>query len=184
MLAVSYFPFKNDTRLPSKLKTKNQDCVILSIWEDITFGVPQGSILRPLLINVFIYDIFLEYGNNYFANYADNMKIRIVDENTKEVLKICLLWLTAICAWLANNQTKANHKKCHLLLSTQRSTCIQIKCITVKYWKAETLKEININNKIKFDIHVVFAGGREMKIFTTVFRDLGKYILGKWYFQN
>ena len=69
-------------------------------------------------------------------------------------------------------------------MSTQRSTCIQIKCITVKYWKAETLKEININNKIKFDIHVVFAGGREMKIFTTVFRDLGKYMLEKWYFQH
>ena len=86
MLAVSYFLFKNDTRLPSKSKTKNQDWVIFSIWEDITFGVPQGSILGPLLINVFICDIFLEYGNNYFANYADNTKIRIVDENTKEVL--------------------------------------------------------------------------------------------------
>ena len=32
-------------------------------------------------------DIFLEYGNNYFTIYADNTKIRIVDEKTKEVLK-------------------------------------------------------------------------------------------------
>ena len=32
-------------------------------------------------------NVFLEYGNNYFANYADNTKIGIVDENTKEVLK-------------------------------------------------------------------------------------------------
>ena len=98
--------------------------------------------------------------------------------------KISLLWLKAIYAWLANNQTKANHEKCHLLLSTQRSTCIQIECITIKYCKAKTLKEININNKMKFDIQVVFAGGREIKIFTTVFRDLGKYMLGKWYFQH
>ena len=58
-----------------------------SIWEDITSGVPQGSILGPLLINVFICDIFLEYENNYFTIYADNTKIRIADENTKEVLK-------------------------------------------------------------------------------------------------
>ena len=87
MLTVSYFLFKTDTRLPSKLKTENQDWVIFSIWEDITLGAPQGSALGPLLINVFICDIFLEYGNNYFANYADNTKIRIVDENTKEVLK-------------------------------------------------------------------------------------------------
>ena len=87
MLAVSYFLFKNDTRLPSKSKTKNQDWVIFSIWEDITSGVPQGSILGPLLINVFTCDIFFEYGNNYFTIHADNTKIRIVDENTKEVLK-------------------------------------------------------------------------------------------------
>ena len=33
-----------------------------------------------------MYDFFLEYGNNYFDNYADNTKIRIVDENTKELL--------------------------------------------------------------------------------------------------
>ena len=56
--------------------------------------------------------------------------------------------------------------------------------ITVKYFKTKTLKEININNKMKFDIHVVFAGGREMKIFSTVFRDLGKYMLEKRYFQH
>ena len=56
--------------------------------------------------------------------------------------------------------------------------------ITIKYCKAKTLKEININNEMKFDIHVVFAGGREIKIFTMVFQDLGKYMLGKWYFQH
>ena len=31
---------------------------------------------------------------------------------------------------------------------------------------------------------VVFAGGWEMKIFSTVFRDFGKNIVGKRYFQH
>ena len=136
------------------------------------------------MTNVFICDFFLEYGNNYFAKYADHTKIRIADENAKEALQICLLWLKAIYAWLANNETKANHEKCHLLLSTQRSTCIQIEYITIKYSKTKTLKEMNVNNKMKFDIHVVFAGGREMKIFSTVFQDLEKYMLGKGYIKH
>ena len=62
-----------------------KDWVIFSIWR-ILLLESQGFILGPLLINVFICDISLECGNNYFANYADNTKIRIVDENTKEVL--------------------------------------------------------------------------------------------------
>ena len=35
-----------------------------------------------------------------------------------------------------------------------------------------------------FQTGVVFAGGREMKIFITVFRDFGKNIVGKRYFQH
>ena len=31
---------------------------------------------------------------------------------------------------------------------------------------------------------VVFAGGREMKIFNTVFQDFGKNMVGKPYFQH
>ena len=39
------------------------------------------------MLHIFISDFFLEYGNNFFGSYADNIKIHIVDENTKEVLK-------------------------------------------------------------------------------------------------
>ena len=35
------------------------------------------------------------------------------------------------------------------------------------------MKEININNKMKFDIHVVFPGGREINI---------KYHYGKYHY--
>ena len=31
---------------------------------------------------------------------------------------------------------------------------------------------------------IVFAGGWEMKIFSAVFRDFGKNIVRKWYFQH
>ena len=78
--------FKNDTGLPLNQKQRTKIGSSYSIWEDIASGVSQGSILGPLLLNIFLCDFFLECGNNYFTNYAYNTKIYNVDENTKEAL--------------------------------------------------------------------------------------------------
>ena len=66
-------------------KNRNKIGSSYIIWEDITFGVPQGSALWPFLFNIFLREFFLGYVNNYYANYADNTKMHIVDENAKEV---------------------------------------------------------------------------------------------------
>ena len=53
-----------------------------SSWEDITSGITQSSILGQLLFNMFLCDLFHEYQNNYFANYADDTTPYIVGDNT------------------------------------------------------------------------------------------------------
>ena len=49
-----------------KLKIK------INNWTNILHGVPQGSILSPLIFNVFLCDLFLFKSNIDLESYADN----------------------------------------------------------------------------------------------------------------
>ena len=135
---------------------------IYSDWEDIILGVPQGLILRLLLIN--LCDLFFEDENNCFANSTDGTTHRwslppmteyAVGSTTTELLENLSGITKKLFTWFANNQMKANDDKCHLLLSSpDDSTLIQIENSTRKCSKVKKLLGVHVDYKLKFDIHV------------------------------
>ena len=81
------------------------------------FGVPQDSILGPLLFNIFLCDLFLIMKETSFASYADDNKPYVTAENLDEVIKSFEKDSIKLFQWFSDNQMKANHDKCHLLVS-------------------------------------------------------------------
>ena len=93
-----------------------------SSWQEILFGAPQGSILDPILFNIFLNDLFLAVQNVDFASYADDNTIYDAGDNIDEVIFSLQESSKKLFKSFADNQMKANEGKCHLIVSTNELT--------------------------------------------------------------
>ena len=51
--------------------------------------VSLGSLLGPLLFNVFLYKIFSEHEDSFFTNYADDTTTYVMTNDAAEVTNQC-----------------------------------------------------------------------------------------------
>ena len=58
-----------------------------SPWEEIMFEIPQGSILGPLLLNIFLCDLILIMDNIGITSCADDNTSYTTASSIEEVIK-------------------------------------------------------------------------------------------------
>ena len=57
-----------------------------SSWLEIVFGVPQGSILRPLLFNIFLANLFFILNDVDIESYADDNTPYVIANDIDDVI--------------------------------------------------------------------------------------------------
>ena len=141
----------NDYLTGRRQRTKISDR--FSSWRDIICGVPQGSILGPLLFNIYINDLFMFSDNFQIANYADDCSPFEFSGTIDEVIiKLKEDSLTLI-QWYKSNYLKPNPDK--LLLSDVNSELnIEIENECISNSSCEKILSVHFDNKLKFNIHV------------------------------
>ena len=133
-------------------RTKVGDKV--SKWQELIIGVPQGSVLGPLLFNIYINDLFLFSQHFNMANYADDCSPYEFSGSIDDIIKLqndskCLI------KWFKSNYLKPNPEKWHLLLSDKSDDFnIKIETEEILNSKEEKILGVYFDNKLNFNTHI------------------------------
>ena len=115
-----------------------------SCWKDIQYGVPQGSILGPLVFSIHLCDFFYFLEDLDIASYADDATIYIVKENKESVINTLEASSLPLFTWFNNNFMKANSDKSHILLSCSEPSTALIDGSSIEFNTKEILLGITI----------------------------------------
>ena len=142
------------------LTNRKQRCKVgseYSTWQEVQDGVPQGSVLGPLLFNIFINDFFYFIHESDVCNFADDNSIYTSGKTIEEVTCKLERDMKIAMQWFRDNSMAANPKKFQLMfLGTKNivKKCLNIdgnKCISTT---SILLLGINIDWKLSFNNHV------------------------------
>ena len=127
-----------------------------SDWKEMSSGVPQGSVLGPLLFTVFVNDIFLFVRCTNICNYADDTTIFACHPTLETILRQLETDGTLVAKWFSDNYLKLNDDKCHLMIFGNKCSkaTVTIRSSTIMESEYEKLLGIPFDKKLSFRKHI------------------------------
>ena len=142
-LLLDYFTFR-------KQRTKVDSAY--SKWSKIRRGIPQRSILAPILFNIFIYDKFIIIEQSDICNFADGNTLYSCGERLTEIKENLIFDTKSMLNWFGLNSMKTNPGKFQIILGDKSH---QKYILKINSMKAEAnddilLLGITVDKKINF----------------------------------
>ena len=134
-----------------------------SSWEEILFGVPQGSIFGPLMLNIFICDLFFITNGIDFASYADDNTPFIIGEGIDDVIFKLQNASKTLFQWFYDNQMKAKPDKCHFICSSNEKLNIVIEDQTISNSNCEKHLGVLLDSKLTFKLQHLLKSRTKIK---------------------
>ena len=148
--------------------------LIIHIVNDLLLmsGVPQGSILGPLLFNIFLADLFLIHSDIDIANFADDNTPYLSAKNVEDVIESLERASVSLFRWFENNLLKGNVAKCHFLVSTSQVVNLNVNNFKIKNSDCEKLLGVKFDSKLRFDQHITDLCTTASRIKATIANEL------------
>ena len=127
-----------------------------SNWFELDLGVPQGSVLGPLLFNIYLNDLLWFTEDCEVCNFADDTTIFVCSKNLEEMTNKLEQSADTAIEWFRTNYFKLNTDKCKLIVGGHKSHKISLRVGSsiVKEVSSVKLLGITIDNELKFDHYI------------------------------
>ena len=114
----------------------------------------KGSIIHPLLFNIFLCELSLLLHDISVAKYVDGNTPYCTGIRISNILFKLENAAGTVVQWFKDNRMKANPDKYHLLINNSKESFqIKIGNETVTYSKYEKLPRVKIDHELNFNEH-------------------------------
>ena len=153
---------ENAVNLLESYLTNRKQCVKLGTFKNdfqpILMGVPQGSILAPVLFNIFLNDIFHVIKHCKLYNYADGNTVSLADLVLSKLIENLVTDSLLLIKWFADNHIKANPDKFQAIAVGKRTKdeniTFKLDDNIIKCEEHVKLLGVTIDFQLNFDLHI------------------------------
>lgn len=142
----------------------------------VTGGVPQGSVLGPILWNV-MYDGILRMTlleGCSVIGFADDIALVTVEKQLADVSNKCSLAIDLLMSWLADNELLvAEHKTEAVLISSRKAiekVSFRVGSTTIESSPAVKYLGVLIDHRLNYKSHLEYAAGKASKATAVISR--------------